>query len=170
MKRILVAAGILLLVQGAVWAAATTQEAEVNVEVESVFSISVDQGFVDFERMKPGEVKWNIPYTALTTTSKTNRNNPWYLKINTIGDLTSGDSNIPSQNLSWYGWTQGLGTWYGRKENPLTTTPILVYSSAPSEYSNFPGGTQNTFKFKLRVPENTKPGIYSTTIKFTMTE
>lgn len=170
MKKVLIAIGVILLLQGEAWCLTATQEADVRVEVESIFTISIDQGFINFERMKPGEVKWNIPYTALTTTCKSNRGNPWYIKVSTNGDLLSGDALIPNQNFYWYGWTLGRGTWYGTKENQLTITPVLAYAASADEYFNYPNGTQNAFKFKLKIPENARPGIYSTSVKFTMTE
>jgi len=152
------------------YALSATQEAQIKVEVASIFNMSIDQGFIDFERMKPGDVKWNLPYTALTANCQTNRDNPWFLKISSEGDLQSGMNTISNQNLWWYGWTEGAGTWYGQKENTLSTTPAIVYAASAGEYSNYPTGTRNAFKFKLKIPNDARPGIYKTTIKFTMTE
>ena len=152
------------------YALSATQEAEIRLEVSSIFNLSIDQGFIDFEKMKPGDVKWNLPYSALTTTCQTNRDNPWYLKISNEGALSSGMNTISNSNFYWYGWTEGSGIWYGLKENILNTTPTIVYSASAGEYSNYPAGTKNAFKFKLKVPADAKPGVYKTAIKFTMTE
>ena len=166
---VMILAGVLLTAQPA-RALEATQEAVVSVTVEPVFELSLVQGFIRFDRMRPGDVKWNIPANALVTTAKSNRQTPWYLMISTTAELSSGQYVIPNENFYWYGWTEGAGTYYGTKENSLTTTPVLAYASTGAEGANLPNGTNNFFKFKLEVPKKQPPGVYSTTVKFTITE
>ena len=147
-----------------------TQEAFVSVTVDPVFELTLDQGFIRFDHMRPGEVKWNIPTNALTATTKTNGQKPWFLMVSTTSELSSGAAAIPNDRFYWYGWTDGQGTFYGTKENSMTTTPVLAYASAAVENANLPGGTNTYFKFKLDLPKNQRPGVYGTTVKFTITE
>lgn len=171
MKKCFFATAIFLLT-GAVCLAAQSadQQATFTVSVASVFELSIDQGFIDFGRMKPGETKWNMPPAGIMIQAKTNGGKPWYLKISNDAPFSSGSNVIPNSGFSWYGWTNGSGKWYGTGENTISVTPGLVYSSGSGEDNNLPGGTVNYMKFRLKVPNNQAPGNYTTVVKFTMTE
>ncbi len=147
-----------------------SQQATFTVDVASVFELSIDQGFIDFGRMSPGETKWNMPPAGIMVQAKTNGGKQWFLKINNDTPFTSGKNVIPNSNFYWYGWSNGTGKWYGTGNNALSVTPALVYSSGPGEENNLPQGTISFLKFKLKVPENQAPGNYITVVKFTMTE
>jgi hypothetical protein len=153
--------------EGAISATRTTP---ISITVGSYFRLSVDRGSVDFETMKPGAVKDNMPPDGIIITSKTNVGNPWYLKISNDNPLSSGPYIIPNSNLIWYGWTDGKGTWYGTGTNPITLVPDLIYASGASERNNMPDGTNNHLKFKLTIPGGQPGGKYITNIKLTMTE
>ena len=167
--------GIGVALVGILWsfpaaALQATQEAVVSVTVDPVFELTLDQGFIRFDHMRPGEVKWNIPYNALAATAKTNNQKSWTLMISAATELTSGADLIPNDRFYWYGWSDGQGTYYGTKENSFTTTPVVAYSSTGAEGANLPSGTKNYFKFKLDIPKNQPPGVYSTTVKLTISE
>lgn len=147
-----------------------TGSANISVTVGSEFTLSVDRGSADFETMKPGTVKDNIPVEGIIITSKTNTGNPWYLKISNDNPLSSGPYVIPNSNLIWYGWTDGVGTWYGTGNNSITFAPELMYASGANERNNMPDGTNNHLKFKLTVPSGQPGGKYLSNIKLTMTE
>ncbi len=171
MKRIISAAVIFLLIGGISSAAlSTNQQATFTVSVASVFELSIDQGFIDFGRMNPGDMKWNMPPAGITVQSKSNSGKPWYLKVSNDSPFSSGSNTIPNSNFSWSGWTDGSGKWYGDGTNQVSVTPTLVYSSGAGEENNLPNGTVNHMKFKLKVPNNQVPGNYTTIVKFTMTE
>lgn len=162
---------IFCLVSNPLFAAqSATQQATFSVDVATVFELSIDQGFVDFGRMSPGETKWNMPPAGIMVQAKTNCGKPWFLKISNDAPFTSGQNYIPNSNFQWYGWTQGNGKWHGTGENVMSVTPALVYSSGVGEENNLPGGTINFLKFKLKIPNNQAPGNYTTVVKFTMTE
>ncbi len=171
MRKVVFALAVLIL-SGSICAAAqsTDQQATFTVSVASVFELSIDQGFIDFGRMNPGETKWNMPPAGIMIQAKTNCGNPWYLKISNDSPFSSSSNVISNSHFSWYGWTNGAGKWYGTGENTMSLTPALVYSSGAGEENNMPGGTVNYMKFRLKVPENQAPGNYTTVVKFTMTE
>ncbi len=171
MKKLISAATALILM-GAVCMAAepAVQQATFTVSVASVFELSIDQGFIDFGRMNPGETKWNMPPAGIMVQAKTNGGKPWHLKISNDSPFSSGSNVISNSNFSWYGWTSGSGKWYGTGENTVSITPALVYSSGSGEDNNLPEGTVNHMKFRLKVPANQAPGNYTTVVKFTMTE
>ncbi len=153
--------------EGAISANRTTP---ISITVGSYFRLSVDRGSGDFETMKPGAVKDNVPAEGIIVTSKTNTGNPWYLKISNDNPLSSGPYVIPNSNLIWYGWTDGVGTWYGTGNNPITFVPELMYASGANERNNLPDGTNNHLKFKLTIPSGQPGGKYLSNIKLTMTE
>jgi hypothetical protein len=142
----------------------------IRVVVGSLFRLSVDRGSIDFEKMKPGETKDNVPVEGVIVTGKTNTGNPWYLKISNDSPLSSGPYTIPNTNFIWYGWTDGAGTWYGTGTNQLTFVPDLVYSSAANESNNMPNGTNSHLKFKLTIPKGQPGGKYLSNVKLTLTE
>ncbi len=171
MKRLLLSGVILVLTAAAALAVQSAdQQATFTVNVASVFELSIDQGFIDFGRMNPGETKWNMPPAGIMIQAKTNGGKPWYLKISNDSPFSSASNVIPNSNFSWYGWTSGAGKWYGTGENSMSITPALVYSSGAGEDNNLPAGTVNHMKFRLKVPANQAPGNYTTVVKFTMTE
>jgi spore coat protein U-like protein len=171
MKRISILIAVaVFLTGGACFALTSTQQSLFTVTVSSVFELSIDQGVIDFGRMRPGDVKWNIPSSGITVTARTNNGKPWYLKVSAATPFSFGSYMIPYSKFVWTGWTDGAGRWYGTGNNFMTPTPSLVYASGLGEENNLPNGTNNHFKFKLTVPENQAPGVYTTTVKFTMTE
>jgi hypothetical protein len=147
-----------------------TRTAQISVTVGSYFRLSVDRGTIDFEKMRPGETKDNVPVEGVIVTSKTNTGNPWYLKISNDSPLSSGPYVIPNSNFVWYGWTDGGGTWYGTGSDQITFVPELMYASGANEVNNLPDGTNNHLKFKLAVPKGQPGGKYLSTVKLTFTE
>ena len=148
----------------------STRTAPISVTVGSYFRLSVDRGSVDFEKMRPGETKDNVPGEGVIVTGKTNTGKPWYLKISNDSPLSSGPYMISNTNFIWYGWTEGAGTWYGTGTNQMTFVPDLVYSSGANEGNNMPNGTNNHLKFKLSIPKGQPGGKYLSNVKLTLTE
>ncbi|MFH1709670.1 MAG: hypothetical protein ABH860_01195 [bacterium] len=147
-----------------------TRTAQISVTVGNYFRLSVDRSSIDFEKMKPGDVKDNVPVEGVIVTSKTNTGNHWYLKISNDSPLSSGPYVIPNSNFIWHGWTDGAGVWCGDGTNQMTFVPELVYSSGITEGNNLPNGTNNHLKFKLSIPKGQPGGKYLSTVKLTMTE
>jgi hypothetical protein len=147
-----------------------TRTAQISVTVGNYFRLSVDRGSIDFEKMRPGETKDNVPVEGVIVAGKTNTGNPWYLKISNDSPLSSGPYVIPNSNFVWYGWTDGKGTWYGTGNNQMTFVPELMYASGANEGNNMPDGTNNHVKFKLNVPKGQPGGKYMSNVKLTLTE
>ena len=169
-KKMIAAGLVAAFMQSAGFALSASQQATFTVTVSSVFELSIDQGVIDFGRMRPGETKWNIPASAVNVVARTNSGKPWYLKISNTSPFNSGTDVIPNSNFYWSGWTSGAGKWYGSAQDQMSTAPKIVYAGTAGEENNLPDGTANHFKFKLAVPANQAPGFYMTTVKFTMTE
>jgi hypothetical protein len=149
---------------------ANTESFTVTVHVSPMFQLYIDRGTIDFEEMLPGHEKENVPVEGIIVKTKSNTNNPWFLKISNDSPLTSGPNIIPNENFKWYGWTDGSGRWYGTGEDAVSLIPQLVYSSGAGEEHNIPDGTDNHFKFKLKVPPKQKPGKYISRVRLTLTE
>lgn len=161
---------LFLLMSNYSLALSATQQTTFTVTINSVFELSIDQGLIDFGKMNPGETKHNMPSSGILVLSKTNNGNPWFLKIDSSSPFASGNNLIQAANFKWSGWTDGAGTWFGMGSNIIRSTPTIAYASAAGEENNLPNGTTNHFKFNLAVPSSQAPGIYTTTVKFTMTE
>ena len=169
-NRFAVLVGALMIMAGSSHALTSSQLTTFNVTVSTLFQLSIDQGYIDFGKMKPGETKGNMPPEGVTVQAQTNNGKPWYLKVCNGSPFSYGDEMIPNNNFMWSGWTDGAGKWYGTGNNKMTTTPTIIYESAASEYNNLPNGTNCRMKFRLKVPDDQAPGNYATTVKFTMTE
>ncbi len=79
-----------------------TRTAPISITVVNgnLFTLSVDRGTADFETMKPGETKDNVPEEGIIITSMTNTGNPWFLKISNTSPLSAGPYIIPNSDLT----------------------------------------------------------------------
>jgi len=144
--------------------------ANISVTVGTKFSLTVDRGNIDFDKMAPGDTKDNTPAEGIVISSFTNSGNPWYLKISNDNPLSSGPYIIPNTDFIWYGWSDGSGRWYGNGTDPFSLTPMLMYSSGAGEGNTMPNGVNNHLKFKLTIPKGQPGGKYLTTVRLTLTE
>ena len=128
----------------------------------------VDTDSFDFARLVPGQTGEMTRADGITVAGASSGGNPWCLKV-TASPLASGSNLIPSENLSWYGTSEGSGEWYGSRENTFADENHTAYVSSAKE-ADESTRVASKFKFKLHVPENTKAGTYTTIVMFTMTE
>lgn len=138
----------------------------------AAIEISTDHRPLAFSVMQLGEEKELAQlgaYHNQITCSSTN-GNTWYLKISVLGPFTCGQETIPLENFLWQmSWTNGLGSTTNPYQfKPFTVFPDLVYVSGPNEAAG--GSVSFQFKYKLKIPEAQLSGIYSTTVRFTLTE
>lgn len=134
--------------------------------------ISTDHRPLSFGLMRLGEEKelaQSGVYHNQITCSSTNAG-AWYLKINLLQPLASGAETIPLENFQWQlVWASGNGTPVGSYHyKAFNLFPDLVYTSGPGEAAG--GNIDLQFKYSLKIPENQLSGVYSTTIRFTLTE
>lgn len=136
------------------------------------FGISTDNRSVDFGQMKLEEEK-ELRYLGdyhneITCTSSNER--AWYLKVNLVMPLTSGANTITLDNFKWQlVWNDGRGTLanpYRFKE--FSFNPEITYISGPGD--NQGSSIHLRFKYYLKIPEAQAYGIYTTVIRFTLTE
>lgn len=145
-----------------------TGNLNLELNVKTVFSIELNRTDIDFETMRPGETKRDIPAAGIKVTTKSNTANKWYLYIQSLSELRDNDQYIEKKNFKWYGFSEGNGRWAEKEEAPLELTPVLAYESSIQE--GITSGINHFFKFKLTVPEKQLPGRYTSVIKFTLTE
>lgn len=134
--------------------------------------ISTDHRPLTFSVMQLGEEKELAQvgaYHNQVTCSSTN-GITWYLKISVLQPLTSGQDSIPLENFKWQlVWTNGTGSIASHYQfKPFSLFPDIVYMSGPNEAA---GNTINfQFKYYLKIPDAQINGVYSTTIRYTLTE
>ncbi len=171
MKKVLLSLAVLMIgLSACSFALNSSKQATFTVAIASVFELNIDNSSILIDRLKPGEVKNDIPSGGVLVTAKTNNGKPWFVKISNDSPFSNGSTTIPNANFSWKGWTEGTGRWFGTGDEKITLTPALAYASSNVEGNNLPDGTKNHFIFKLAVPEKQAPGIYTTVVQFTMTE
>ena len=151
------------------FAAQTSSAMTVTVFVQGTFGLMVNSDSFDFARLTPGETGEMSRAEGITASGASSNGNPWYLKVSAVKPLSSGSDYISNDNFTWYGSSEGKGTWYGSTEKSLADPYDTAYISLPEE-AELADRITNRFKFKLYVPKDTKPGTYTTTVMFTMTE
>jgi len=143
-----------------------------NSAVYAALEISTDNRAVDFGQIKPSESK-ELAYLGgyhheITCNSSNART--WYLKVSLISPLSQGSNTIPLENFKWQlNWTDGEGTVtnpYNFREFSLT--PELTYMSGAAD--NQGEDVRLRFKYYLEIPPAQAMGIYTTVIRFTLTE
>ncbi len=123
----------------------------------------------DFARLAPGQTGEMNRSEGVAVTGTSSGGNPWYLKVSAVKPLTSGSNSIPNENFTWYGTSEGTGSWHGTGEKSFADPDNTAYVSSAEEADQI-SKVVNRFKFRLHTPEDTKPGNYTTTVMFTMTE
>ena len=139
----------------------------------ATFSLSVDSQPLSFDVMDPGQGKELVSqgnYHNEVTCQSTN-GTTWYLKIHVTRPFSSASATVPLENFQWMlsevqsgtGSPQNIGVY-----NAFTTSPTLVYISGNSDNS----GTQvkARFRYQLTLPANQLSGVYSTIVRYTLTE
>lgn len=138
----------------------------------AALEFSTDHRPVAFGMMRLGEEKileQSGTYQNQITCSSTD-GQAWYLKVNVLGPLSAGAETIPLEQFGW--WltsTTGRGTEaHPNMFTPFSLVPDTIYLSTADEAS----GTPVTFqvRYRLTIPERQISGVYSTTIRFTLTE
>jgi hypothetical protein len=138
----------------------------------AALEVSTDHRSLFFGLMQPGERKTLAErgafHNTVTVTSTGGRT--WYLKISLLRPLSSGAETIPLERLRWQLIrTDGIGTAASQREfRSFSLVPDLVYIAAPGEADGRP--VRFEFSYALELPEAVASGVYSTTIRFTLTE
>jgi hypothetical protein len=148
--------------------AQTSGSVTVSVLVQGTFNLMVDTDSFDFVRLAAGQTGSMSRADGVTVASTSGSGNPWFLVVS-ANPLISGTNTIPNENFSWTGTSEGQGEWRGLQEKTFADPNRTAYVSSADE-ADSASKVVNKFKFKLRVPEDTKPGVYTTTVMFTMTE
>ena len=159
----------LVIVYSPTLAAQTSNSITATVFVQGSFNLTVNTDSFDFANLAPGQTGEMTRADGVTVTGTSSSGNPWYMKVSTVKPLTSGNNTIPNENFTWYGSSEGKGQWNGATEKRLADSNTAAYISSIDEADQIIK-VVNKFKFALRVPEDTKPGEYTTVVMFTMTE
>lgn len=153
------------------FAFATSEESgtiTVSVLVEGNFNLMVDTNSFDFARMTPGQTGEMARTGGIQVQSSSTNGDPWYIQVS-AKPLSSGSDQISNDYFTWASTTEGKGVYYGAVEKSFSSGQSVAYVSSDDE-SGSAAKVVNRFKFKLHVPEDAKPGNYTTIVMFTMTE
>jgi hypothetical protein len=153
----------------AIAATPQSQSITVTVFVQGEFAMSINTDSFDFVGLTPGKSGEMSNSDGVRVVADSTNGNPWYLKVATTRPLTSGTNMIPNDDFSWYGTSEGKGEWKGSAEKDFASSDNTAYISTPTE-ADEAAKVVNKFKFRLNVPEDTKPGEYTTVVMFSMTE
>jgi len=169
MKKLLIIAIMIISMFSGASARQETTSINLTVLVQGSFNLMVNTDSFDFYSLMPGQTGDMSRSEGITVAGTSSGGNPWYLKVSTSNPLSSGANYIPNESFTWHGSSEGQGTWYGAEERSISESNGTAYISSVDE-SDSASRIINKFKFRLHVPEDTKPGEYTTTVMFTMTE
>jgi hypothetical protein len=147
----------------------TSQNITVTVFIQGEFAMTINTDSFDFVGLTPGQTGEMSRDDGVNVVGDSTNGNPWYLKVATARPLSSGQNSIPNENFTWYGTSEGQGEWRGTSEKDFASSDNTAYISTAPE-ADEAAKVLNRFKFRLNVPEDTKPGEYTTVVMFTMTE
>ena len=138
----------------------------------AALDLSTDNRSLSFGLMQLSEQQTLAQYGTYhneVTCSSTN-GITWYVKINLLQPLSSGGESIPIERFQWeLVSTSGTGTIaHTGQFTPFSLTPDLVYLSGANEASGEP--VRLRFRYSLNIPDAQVHGVYSTTVRFTLTE
>ena len=139
---------------------------------EAAIELTTDGRSIFFGLMQPGQEKRLAEagsfHNEVTVTS--NNGQTWYLKVSLLRPMSAGAETIPPEAFQWQlTRTDGIGTEVSRGDfHSFSLVPELAYISGSGEAEGRPVRLQ--FQYQLRLPDAQVSGVYSTTIRFTLTE
>ena len=139
----------------------------------AALGLSTDHRSLPFGIMQLGEEKILAQAGSFQNeiTCSSTGGNAWYLKISLIQPLTSGGGEaVPLDAFKWQlTRTDGNGSVVTQSQfRPFSLAPDLVYISGPGEAAG--ASIHFQFRYSLKVPDAQTTGVYSTTVRFTLTE
>jgi hypothetical protein len=141
----------------------------VSVFVQGGFSMTIDTDSFDFSSLTPGQSGDMNRAEGIMVAGESTSGTPWVLKVTAAKPLSSGQYKIANEYFSWAGTSKGRGEWMGNEERTLADANSTAYISTGEE-ADTASKVANNFKFHLTVPEDTRPGNYTSLVMFTMTE
>jgi len=141
-----------------------------SVVVTPTFKIDVNNNFLDFGLVNPGESVTLKPGTYFNTVSfVSNKSRKYYLKIYIIGEIIgAGGVKVPYSSVKWKIYrTSGSGTAVADWQ-PFSDQPMLVYTGSSEDAL----GRENTinFQYRLDLPPKARGGNYSLKLAYALTE
>lgn len=147
-----------------------SEEVFASVFVLPSFSIDIDNNYLDFGLVKPGESVMLKPatyYNSLRCVS--NKGARYYLKIHILDEIIGpkGSRILPS-SFKWkvYG-LNGSGTAVTEWQE-FSEKPMLVYTSGAEDKMG--SEVRIRFQYKLDLPASARGGHYSLKVAYLLTE
>lgn len=141
-----------------------------SVVVLPVFEVTLDNNYLDFGRVGPGESVTLKPGTYYNTLkSVSNKGIKYYLKIYILGDIIGpGGNKLPPASFKWKvydvkGSGEAVTGW-----QEFSAKPVIVYTSAPEDEAG--SETEIQFQYRLDLPAQARGGHYSLKVAYMLTE
>jgi hypothetical protein len=147
-----------------------TEDLFASVVVLPAFKIDVDNNYLDFGLVKPGETVTLKPqgyYNTIKCVS--NKARQYYVKLHILGDILGPrGTKIPPESFKWRVY-QTSGS-RGAKEgwHQFSNQPVIIYTSAGDDET----GSRNLIRlqYKLDLPAYASGGHYSLKVAYLLTE
>ncbi|MFC1631340.1 hypothetical protein ACFL1I_00105 [Candidatus Omnitrophota bacterium] len=147
-----------------------TEDVFASVIVTPTFNITVDNDFLDFGLVNPGESATLKPASHFNTVSFiSNKARKYYLKITIHGDISGPKgARIPDSSVKWKvvrasGSGVAVNGW-----QEFSDQPLLVYTSSAEDATG--AANKIDFQYRLDLPPQASGGNYSLQLAYSLTE
>ena len=141
-----------------------------SVVVLPAFKIDIDNNYLDFGVVNPGEsvtLKQGTYYNTIKCVS--NKGTEYYLKLYILGDIIGPrGARIPPASFKWKVYrSRGSGTAV-TKWREFSDEPVIVYRSGAGDETG--NEREIRFQYRLDLPASAKAGHYSLKVAYMLTE
>ncbi len=167
---IFIAIILLLLVPLVCRAEQDTEDVFASVVVLPTFKIEVDNNYLDFGLVNPGEsvtLKQGTYYNEIGCIS--NKGLKYYMKLHILGDIIgSKESKISPSSFKWRVYdASGSGTAVTEWQE-FSNEPVVVYTSGAED--EIGSACRIRLQYKLDLPSSARGGHYSLKVAYLITE
>ena len=147
-----------------------TEDVFASVVVLPTFKIEIDNNYLDFGLVNPGEsvtLKQGTYYNTIRCVS--NKGIKYYVKLHILGDIIGPKGNkIPPASFKWkVYYSSGSGTPV-TKWQEFSDEPVIVYTSGAED--EIGSESKIRFQYKLDLPSSVRGGHYSLKVAYLLTE
>ena len=163
-------AAFFIFIAGICAAEQDTEDLFASVVVLSTFDVTVDNNYINFGRVEPGEsitLQEGAYYNTLKCVS--NKGRDYYVKIHLLDDVIGPKGNIiPASSFKWKIYdTTGTGSPVSGWQE-FSREPLLVYASSPEDEMG--NELMIRFQYKLDLPRKATGGHYDLKVVYMLTE
>ncbi len=155
---------------GLIYAEQEVTEMYATVTVNPIFGVSVDNEYIEFGHVDPGETKELNPQRSYNEVECiSNKGIKWYLKLSLLGGVIGpAESQVGPQDFKWMIVSSTGDGIYDNEWHAFTEDPSLAYAGGSRDMTG--EDVIIRFKYRVNLPYEARDGEYTIRVLYTMTE